>query len=87
MLPAARGKGVVVRTNANHGDLRMTATNDYLPNGTNVLNTDDGEVGTILNGFAFDPGIGWTEYEVVTRYGFERWQRDGMIPMSELETA
>ena len=58
---------------------------DYLPNGTPVLNTTDGETGTIMNGFAFDPACGWTEYEVETNYGIERWQRSDMIPMSELE--
>jgi hypothetical protein len=65
----------------------MPTTNHYLPNGTPVLNTDDGETGTILNGFAFDPACGWIEYEVATRYGIERWQRSGLIPMSELEIA
>lgn len=65
----------------------MPATNEYLPNGTQVLNTDDGETGNIMNGFAFDPACGWTEYEVATQYGIERWERSNMIPMSELETA
>ena len=65
----------------------MAATNhDYLPNGTRVLNTNDGEPGTILNGFSFDPATGWYEYEVVTHYGVERWLRTDFVLMSELET-
>jgi hypothetical protein len=31
-----------------------------------VLNTTDGEPGTILNGYTLDPACGWVEYEVVT---------------------
>jgi len=65
----------------------MIATADYLPNGTPVLNTDDGETGTIVNGFAFDPASGWTEYEVATQYGIERWQRCAMLLLSEIENA
>ena len=43
------------------------ATNKHLPNGTKVVNTDDGEPGTIVNAFTFDPQTGeWTEYEVET---------------------
>ena len=64
----------------------MPATHEYLANGTQVLNTDDGEAGTIMNGFACDPTRGWTEYEVATQYGIERWQRSDMVLMSELET-
>jgi hypothetical protein len=64
----------------------MPMTNDYLPNGTPVLNTDDGETGTIMNGFACDPASGWTEYEVATQYGIERWRRSDMVLMSDLET-
>jgi hypothetical protein len=52
-----------------------------------VLNTTDGEPGTVLNGFAFDPDTGWYEYEVVTKYGIERWQRGDMLLMSEIEDA
>jgi hypothetical protein len=38
-----------------------------LPTETRVLNTTDGETGTILNGFTYDPAAGeWTEYEVAT---------------------
>ena len=58
----------------------------YLPTETRVLKTSDGEPGSILGGFAFDPASGWTEYEVATRYGIERWMRSDMILMSELET-
>jgi len=62
----------------------MQQTSDYLPNGTRVLNTNDGEPGTIMNGYAFD-GARWTEYEVETRYGVERWQRRDFLLMSEIE--
>jgi len=66
----------------------MTATtSEYLPNGTPVLNTNDGERGTILNGFACDPVAEWTEYEVTTQYGIERWQRSDMLPISEVNDA
>ena len=55
-----------------------------LPAETRILNTNDGESGTILNGFAFDPTTGeWTEYEVVTNHGIERWERKDFIPFSE----
>jgi len=37
----------------------------YLPNGTRVLNTNDGEPGHIVNGFTYDEQQGgWIEYEV-----------------------
>jgi len=58
-----------------------------LPNGTRVLNTQDGEPGWIVNGFSFDPDEGgWTEYEVETEYGIERWKRSDFILFSEFET-
>ena len=66
--------------------MSATTTKEYLPNGTPVLNTTDGEAGTIVNGFASDPARGWYEYEVATQYGIERWQRDEMLLISELET-
>ena len=56
-----------------------------LPAETRVLNTNDGEPGTILNGFTYDPATGeWTEYEVVTQHGIERWQRSDFILFSEM---
>jgi len=59
-----------------------------LPAETRVLHTNNGEPGTILNGFTFDPSTGeWTEYEVVTQYGIERWQRSDFILFSEFEDA
>ena len=67
--------------------MNATQTNLYLPNGIPVLNTTDGEPGTVLNGFAFDPDTGWYEYEVVTKHGIERWQRSDMLLMSEIEGA
>ena len=57
----------------------------YLPTETRVLKTSDGEPGSILGGFAFDPASGWTEYEVATQYGIERWLRTDFVPLSELE--
>jgi hypothetical protein len=60
----------------------------YVPGGTRVLNTEDGEPGIIVNGFAFDSAAGgWTEYEVETAYGIERWQRSEFVLMSEIEAA
>jgi len=59
----------------------------YLPNGTHVLNNNDGEPGWIMNGFSYDPELGWYEYEVETQYGVERWLRNDMELMSELEQA
>lgn len=49
-----------------------------LPGGTKVLNTTDGEPGTILNSYAGRPGA-WTEYEVVTQYGIEVWKTSEFI--------
>ena len=60
-------------------------TNDHLPGGTRVLNTSDGEPGTIINGFSFDTATGWYEYEVETQYGIERWMRSDFVLMSELD--
>jgi hypothetical protein len=59
-----------------------------LPAENRVLNINDGEPGTILNGFTYDPDAGgWSEYEVVTQYGIERWQRSDFILFSEIEDA
>jgi hypothetical protein len=61
---------------------------EHLCEGTRVLSTTDGEPGTIMNGFAFDPDQGgWTEYEVETQDGIERWQRSEFILFSEFESA
>jgi len=67
----------------------MNATqHQHLPGGTRVLNTNDGEPGAIMNGFTFDPSQGgWTEYEVETQYGIERWERSDFILFSEFENA
>lgn len=63
------------------------AINDYVPCGTHVLNTNDGEAGHIMNGFSFDADLGgWYEYEVETAYGIERWLRRDFVLMSELDT-
>ena len=59
----------------------------YVPHGTKVLNTTDGEAGSIVNGFSHDPELGWYQYEVETQYGIERWLRKDFVLMSELETA
>jgi hypothetical protein len=65
---------------------RPNAPTPSLPAETKVLNTRDGEPGSVLNGFAYDPAAGeWTEYEVVTRYGVERWQRRDFILFSEFQ--
>jgi len=58
---------------------------DYLPNGTRVLNTTDGEPGSIVNGFSFDQAIGCYEYEVETQYGIERWLRSDFVLISEID--
>lgn len=59
-----------------------------IPGGTSVLNTSDGEPGWIMNGFTYDAETGeWTEYEVETAYGVERWQRRDFILFSEFEQA
>ena len=67
--------------------MTATTTSEYLLNGTPVLNTNDGERGTILNGFACDSVAGWTEYEVTTQDGIERWQRSDMLLFSEIDDA
>lgn len=54
-----------------------------LPAGTKVFKTSDCEPGIILNGSAYDPAAGeWTEYEVATHSGVERWQRRDFILFS-----
>jgi hypothetical protein len=65
----------------------MNATPDatYVPAGTRVLNTTDGEPGTILNGSATDGQGRWCEYEVETAYGIENWDREQFVLFSELE--
>ena len=73
-------------TETNQGGQTMTAMQESIPNGTRVLNTNDGEPGTIMNGFAWDKTGEWTEYEVETAYGIERWQRSDFVLMSEIET-
>jgi hypothetical protein len=60
------------------------ASHDYVPPGTRVLNTNDGELGRIMNGFAFDPASGWYEYEVETKYWIERWLRSDFVLMDEI---
>ena len=55
-----------------------------IPTGTRVLNTEYGEPGAIMNGYAWDPQAGWTEYEVETQYGIEIWRRGAFILMSEI---
>jgi len=57
-----------------------------IPTETKVVNTTDGETGSILNGITFDPAMGeWTEYEVQTARGVERWQRRDFVLMDEIE--
>ena len=55
----------------------------YIQNGTEVISMNDGELGTVLNGFGWETdGAGnqiWIEYEVVTQYGIERWMRADFI--------
>ncbi len=63
-----------------------TQKHEPLPSETRVLNVQNGEPGTILNGFAYEPARGWVEYEVVTQYGIERWRRGDFVPFSELDT-
>ena len=68
--------------------MTTTQTNNdalpYVPSGTRVLNTTDGKPGTVMNGFAYDQR-GWTEYEVVTADGIERWQRGDLIRLDEMD--
>ena len=73
-----------MRTNANNTSDNGLGS-QHVPSGTRVLNTRDGEPGCIMNGFAFDPQVGWTEYEVETDYGVERWKREDFVLFTELE--
>jgi hypothetical protein len=57
-----------------------------LPAGTRVLNTNDGEPGTILGGYAWDAAE-WTEYEVETATAVEIWKRADFVLMSEIQDA
>lgn len=54
-----------------------------IPGGTRVLNTRVGEVGIVRNGFTYDPERGWVEYEVETKDGVERWERDAFLIFGE----
>lgn len=64
-----------------------TTPQPSLPNGTPVLNIQDGEPATIMNGFAWDTANGaWTDYEVETAYGIECWAREDFALMSEIES-
>ena len=69
------------------GDETTNATNEqeHLPAGTRVLNTTDGEHGVILDGFALEPATGWTEYDVETQHGIERWHQADIAAMMEFE--
>ena len=53
----------------------MTTSNFHtpIPAGTRVLNTTDGEPGSIVSAVAYDPVAGaWTDYEVETKHAIER---------------
>ena len=53
---------------------------------TAVRNTTNHKCGLILSGFTFDTQTGdWTEYEVITQDGIERWQRHDFVLMSECQ--
>jgi hypothetical protein len=58
-----------------------------LPVGTRVLNTGDGESGTVHAAYARNAAGDWTEYEVVTQYGIEKWQRAGFVLLDEVQAA
>lgn len=60
----------------------MPATNKYLPCETPVLHIGSNKIGSVMNGFAGDAS-GWTEYEVATPYGIERWRRSDMVVVGE----
>jgi hypothetical protein len=64
-----------------------TADRPALPAGTGVLNTEDGERGSVLNGYATDATGGWCEYEVVTAAGIEIWARKDLLTDAELAAA
>jgi hypothetical protein len=90
--PGAVTDGHAANDNVKQRRTTMTASTirrpeEYLNNGTRVLNTEDGEPGWIVNGFSHDPANGgWVEYEVETRYGIERWKRTDFVLMSEIES-
>lgn len=54
-----------------------------LPAGTRLISTDDGEPGTIMNGYATGANGEWTEYEVATDYGIEIWKATDFITLDE----
>jgi hypothetical protein len=78
--------GVQTKENVMKTTQRNPAPNPAIPCETVVLNTTDGERGTILNGFTYENGQ-WTEYEVITQYGIERWQRRDFVLMTECQDA
>jgi hypothetical protein len=60
-------------------------TTSTIPGGTKVLNTSDGQPGTILNGFAGREDA-WSEYEVETADGIETWKAGEIVRMDEIKT-
>ena len=57
-----------------------------LPPGTRVLNTNDGEPGTILGGYAWSASA-WTEYEVETDHAIEIWKREDFALFTDINAA
>lgn len=54
-----------------------------LTSGTRVLNTLDGEPGSIVNGYGADKSSAWMRYEVETESGIEIWHRNDFIVIPE----
>lgn len=67
----------------NNAPATTETANDPLPAGTRVLNTSDGEPGSIMNGYAKNTA-GWTEYEVQTAHGIEIWKTAEFIRLDDL---
>ena len=57
-----------------------------LPSGTRVLDTHDGEPGTVLGGYAWNASE-WTEYEVETAHAIEIWKRADFVTFDEIDAA
>lgn len=57
-----------------------------LPSGTRVLNTNDGEPGTILGGYAWNAAE-WIEYEVETAHAIEIWKREDFALFADMPSA
>lgn len=69
-----------------NGETTMTTTGDQvaLTPGTRVLNTTDGQDGTVLSAIDRAADGRWVRYEIETPAGIEIWDRSDFIAFDEM---